>query len=101
METGFGLGVLIILTGACANSAFGLGLKFTRSWKWEHIWLLFSVTAMILIPWVLGFLTIESLFAVLAAAEVRDLLSGLPVRHGVGSGVRPLWTGAQDGRAGP
>ena len=85
METGFGLGVLIILTGSCANSAFGLGLKFTRSWKWEHIWLLFSVTAMILIPWVLGFLTIESLFAVLAAAEVRDLL--LVFLFGMGWGV--------------
>ena len=55
METGFGLGILVILTGSTANSAFGLGLKFTRSWKWEHIWLLFSVTAMILIPWLLGF----------------------------------------------
>ena len=85
METGFGLGILVILTGSTANSAFGLGLKFTRSWKWEHIWLLFSVTAMILIPWLLGFLTIESLFAVLAAAEARDLL--LVFLFGMGWGV--------------
>ncbi len=85
METGFGLGILVILTGSTANSAFGLGLKFTRSWKWEHIWLLFSVTAMILIPWLLGFLTIESLFAVLAASEARDLL--LVFLFGMGWGV--------------
>ena len=85
METGFGLGILVILAGSTANSAFGLGLKFTRSWKWEHIWLLFSVTAMILIPWLLGFLTIESLFAVLAAAEARDLL--LVFLFGMGWGV--------------
>lgn len=85
METGFGLGILVILTGSTANSAFGLGLKFTRSWKWEHIWLLFSVTAMILIPWLLGFLTIESLFAVLAAADARDLL--LVFLFGIGWGV--------------
>ena len=85
METGFGLGILVILTGSTANSAFGLGLKFTRSWKWEHIWLLFSVTAMILIPWLLGFLTVESLFAVLAAADGRDLL--LVFLFGMGWGV--------------
>ena len=85
METGFGLGILVILTGATANSAFGLGIKFTRSWKWEHIWLLFSVTAMILIPWLLGLLTIESLFAVLAAADGRDLL--LVFLFGLGWGV--------------
>ncbi|MCY3775949.1 MAG: hypothetical protein OXH11_08185 [Candidatus Aminicenantes bacterium] len=85
METGFGLGILVILTGSTANSAFGLGLKFTRSWKWEHIWLLFSVTAMILIPWLLGFLTIESLFGVLAAADGRDLL--LVFLFGMGWGV--------------
>ena len=85
METGFGLGILVILAGSTANSAFGLGLKFTRSWKWEHIWLLFSVTAMIMIPWLLGFLTIESLFAVLAAAEARDLL--LVFLFGMGWGV--------------
>ena len=85
METGFGLGILVILTGSTANSAFGLGLKFTRSWKWEHIWLLFSVTAMILIPWLLGFLTVESLFAVLAAVDGRDLL--LVFLFGMGWGV--------------
>lgn len=85
METGFGLGILVILAGSTANSAFGLGLKFTRSWKWEHIWLLFSVTAMILIPWLLGFLTVESLFAVLAAADGRDLL--LVFLFGMGWGV--------------
>ena len=85
METGFGLGILVILAGSTANSAFGLGLKFTRNWKWEHIWLLFSVTAMILIPWLLGFLTVESLFAVLAAADGRDLL--LVFLFGMGWGV--------------
>ena len=85
METGFGLGLLVILLGSTANSAFGLGLKFTRSWKWEHIWLLFSVTAMIVIPWLLGLLTVESLFAVLAAAEARDLL--LVFLFGMGWGV--------------
>ena len=85
METGFCLGVLVILLGSTANSAFGLGLKFTRSWKWEHIWLLFSVTAMIVIPWLLGLLTVESLFAVLAAAEARDLL--LVFLFGMGWGV--------------
>ena len=50
MESAFGLGILIILVGAFTNSAFGLGLKFTRSWKWEHIWLLYSATAMLVDP---------------------------------------------------
>ncbi len=85
MESAFGLGILIILVGAFTNSAFGLGLKFTRSWKWEHIWLLYSATAMLLIPWVLGFLTIDSLFTVLASADRRDLL--LVFLFGLGWGL--------------
>ena len=78
----------MILVGAFAAAAIGLGLKFTRTWKWEHIWLLYSFSGMLLIPWLLGLLTIESLGGVLAAANVHDLL--LVFLFGLGWGFGPL-----------
>ena len=73
-EPAFGAGILLILVGAFANGSFGLMLKFTQTWKWEHIWLLFSFFAMLFFPWLLGLITIESLLSVLASANSQDLL---------------------------
>ena len=79
------IGILVILAGAFANAAFGLGIKYTRTWQWEHIWLLFSFFGMLVIPWVTGFLTIDSLLSVLASANGHDLL--LVFLYGVGWGA--------------
>jgi len=80
-----GVGIVVILVGAFASAAFGLGLKFARTWKWEHIWLLYSFFGMLLIPCLLGILTVESLWGVLASANVRDLL--LVFLFGLGWGL--------------
>jgi len=72
-EASFGTGILVVLVGAFANGSFGLMLKYAKSWKWEHLWLTYSVFAMLIIPWTLGFATVPELLTVLRSASTRDL----------------------------
>src|SRR5579862_5757992 len=68
-----GPGILMILMGAFASGSFGLFLKRSWKWEWEHVWLIYSFFGMLLIPWVLGLATVPGLLQVLASANAGDL----------------------------
>lgn len=51
-------GILLVLIGGVANGSFGLMLKYAKNWRWEHLWLVYSASAMLLLPWILGLLTV-------------------------------------------
>lgn len=65
--------ILLILMGAFASGSFGLFLKRSREWEWEHVWLIYSFFGMLVIPWVLGLATVPGLLRVLASANASDL----------------------------
>ena len=67
-------GVALISLGAFVDGSLGLALKYLKRWKWEHLWLVYSVLAFSVIPWILGFGTIKNLLDVLKMASNRDLL---------------------------
>ena len=65
-----GIGLTMIaglMSGNCM-----LPMKFVRSWKWEHVWLVFSVVSLLLIPWVLAFGLVGNLFETLQGAVARS-----------------------------
>jgi L-rhamnose-H+ transport protein len=66
-------GILLILMGAFASGSFGLFLKRSREWEWQHIWLIYSFFGMLVIPWALGLATVPGLVRVLASANASDL----------------------------
>ena len=47
----FSIGLLIVLAGAVLQGSWALPQKFVRGWAWERMWLLYSVAAMIVFPW--------------------------------------------------
>jgi L-rhamnose-H+ transport protein len=67
-------GIALISLGAFIDGSLGLALKYLKRWKWEHLWLVYSVLAFSVIPWILGFGTIKNLPRVLQIADSRDLL---------------------------
>src|SRR5882672_3532466 len=67
-------GIAFISLGAFVDGSLGLSLKYLKRWKWEHLWLVYSVLAFSVIPWILGFGTIKNLRDVLHMAGNRDLL---------------------------
>src|ERR687888_2657253 len=73
-ETALVTGVALISTGAFVDGSLGLALKYIKVWRWEHLWLVYSVLAFSVIPWILGFETIKNLTGVLKQANNHDLL---------------------------
>jgi hypothetical protein len=58
LALGIGLTMLVgIMSGNCM-----LPMKFVRFWKWENIWLVFSVVSLIVIPWSLALGLVRDLF---------------------------------------
>ena len=69
------------------NGGFALPMKHSRSWKWENLWLVFSVVGIFVVPWALAFGLVPGLMQVYAGVTPRALL--LPLGFGL------LWGFAQ------
>ena len=91
MEINMTSGLLLVVLGGIMEGTFALFMKFTRNWKWEHIWGAAMFSGLILIPWPLAWLTIPNLAGVFQQAHGRDLLwAGL---FGLGWGVGSVFFG--------
>jgi len=77
----FGLGMAIIFVSGIFNGSFALPLKYTKTWKWENTWLVFSVVGIVLLPWFMAFRFVPHLAEVYRAVPPRvffwDILFGL------------------------
>ncbi len=45
-------------------------MKFVRKWKWEHLWLVYSVIAFFFLPWIIAWVTVPHLAAVIAGSPL-------------------------------
>jgi L-rhamnose-H+ transport protein len=76
----FSIGLLIVLAGAVMQGSWALPQKFVRGWAWEKMWLLYSVAAMIVFPWLFVSLMIpragEAYASVSTGVLVRTALFG-------------------------
>jgi L-rhamnose-H+ transport protein len=64
----------IILAGML-NGSFAVPLKTARAWKFEHIWMVFSLLAMGVIPWAGVLLAVREVGGILAAVPATGWLS--------------------------
>ena len=65
MSHNYFVGLVWILVAGVTQGAFTVPMKFVRRWKWEHLWLVYSVIAFFLLPWVVAWVTVPHLAAVL------------------------------------
>jgi len=87
MNNHFWFGMGVILVSGALNAAFALPMKHSRSWKWENLWLVFSVVGIFMVPWALAFGLVPGLMQVFGGVAPRALL--LPMVFGL------LWGFAQ------
>jgi len=87
MNNQFWLGMAVILVSGALNGGFALPMKLSRSWKWENLWLVFSIVGILIVPWVLAFVLVPGLMQVYAGVPPRALV--LPLLFGL------LWGFAQ------
>lgn len=88
---------LTVVAGAMAGNCM-LPMKFARRWKWEHVWLIFSLVSLWLLPWTLAFLLVHRLGDVYRAVPL--VLEIAPFVLGAGWGVAQILFGISVGRLG-
>ncbi len=66
--------ILVALVGGVMTGSFALPMKSITRWKWENMWSLWSVWALIVVPFTLAYLTVPNLLNVYAQADPVAIL---------------------------
>jgi hypothetical protein len=64
--------LMTALAGVCTGS-FGLPMKLNKRWKWENTWGVYAIWVLLIVPWVIAFLTVPNLFGSYSRAGTRIL----------------------------
>ncbi len=64
MAEHFWLGMTIVFAAGILNGSFTLPMKYTRSWVWENSWSVYSVAALLVLPWVIAITFVPKLWEV-------------------------------------
>lgn len=62
-------GLLIVIAGGAMQGSFALPQKFLRGWAWEKGWLVYSIAAMTVFPWLTVALTIPGALGVYSSVS--------------------------------
>ena len=68
---------VVMIAGFFGGSAL-LPMKYARDWKFENTWLLYSIFAYLLSPWLVALFTIPHLSDVYAAAGTKAVITLSP-----------------------
>jgi L-rhamnose-H+ transport protein len=82
-----------LMSGNCM-----LPMKFTRQWKWENVWLVFSFVSLFVLPYLLAFAQVKDPLDVYRAVPIRMMYG--PLAFGFGWGVAQILFGVSVRRLG-
>jgi L-rhamnose-H+ transport protein len=82
-----------LMSGNCM-----LPSKFARRWKWENLWLVFSVLSLLILPWALALLLVNHLFAAYRGLAGTAFVT--PLAFGAGWGFAQVLFGISVRRLG-
>ncbi|MHC4726035.1 MAG: L-rhamnose/proton symporter RhaT [Planctomycetota bacterium] len=68
------LGLFLIALGGFAAGSFYIPFKKVRNWAWESYWIVNGFFSWIIMPWVIAFMTVPELMAVLREAPANSIL---------------------------
>jgi len=68
------LGILIFMLGGLAGAVFYLPFSRVKKWAWETYWLVYALVGLVLVPWLLAYITAPNTLAVLKAAPRGELV---------------------------
>jgi len=88
---------LTLLAGLMSGNCM-LPMKFSRYWKWENTWLVFSVVSLVILPWLLAFGLVDRLFESYQALPLGKL--AIPFSFGIGWGIAQVLFGISVQRLG-
>jgi L-rhamnose-H+ transport protein len=68
------VGLLLIVLAGATNAAFPIPMRYMSKWAWENTWSVFSLVALIIVPWLLAIVTVPRLGCVYALAGGNAVL---------------------------
>jgi L-rhamnose-H+ transport protein len=66
-------GLIVLLLAGILQGIFVLPLTFTKNWKWEHGWLMFSFWGMIILNWLLALYLFPQVFSIYRQVPFTEL----------------------------
>lgn len=60
-----GWGLLLVSVGGMVNGSFAAPMKRLSAWRWENIWLVYSLSGLLILPWAIAGVTVPHLGGVL------------------------------------
>src|SRR5713101_6470777 len=90
-------GFLVMVAGLMCGTCM-LPSKFVRAWKWENVWLVFSMVSLVIIPWILAFVFVDHLVETYRALTFQQL--AIPILLGAGWGIAQILFGVSVKRLG-
>lgn len=85
MNAGLWIGAILAVVGGAMQGAFAVPMKYASGWKHENIWLVFSVSGLVILPWIVTVSTIPHWLQIYHLSPVGLLL--MVVVCGVGWGI--------------
>lgn len=80
------VGLLWILVAGVTQGSSMLPLKYTREWRWEHLWFWFSVLAFFILPLLVALVTVPKLSHVYSLAPLHCIVLVALMGAGWGAG---------------
>jgi len=66
-------GIMLILVAGIMGASFAVPMRYMQRWAWENIWTVWSVVALLIVPWALAFSTVSGLGTVYGEAGIKAL----------------------------
>jgi len=92
------LGIFLAVTAGLMVGNCMLPLNYLRKWRWENAWIIFTLVALVLVPWALAFFRVPNLLSVYSNVNSASFM--IPFLFGAGWGVAQVLFGLAVIRAG-
>jgi len=92
------LGIVLAVAAGLMVGNCMLPLNYLRKWRWENAWIIFTLVALVLVPWTLAFLRVPNLLSVYSNVNSASFM--IPLLFGAGWGVAQVLFGLAVIRAG-
>jgi L-rhamnose-H+ transport protein len=73
------LWILVAVAAGVIQGSFTLPMKYTGKWKWENTWGMWSVWALLILPWAIAYATVPHLADVFRSVSPASLASAFAI----------------------
>jgi len=86
------IGLAAVVFAGVLQGLFAVPMKYARRWNYEHIWLIYSLAGMVVLPWMLTIATVPHLGEVYALTPMPVLvrIASFGLCWGIGSALAGL-----------